>query len=56
MNMIEELKAWADKWEVGYSVSDIDGNVQIRFDSITWSDPIFSYNKETGRYVWYGGD
>jgi hypothetical protein len=56
MNMVEELKAWADKWNIPYDRAEDDICIRIWFDSVTSSDPIFSYHKPTGSYAWYGGD
>jgi hypothetical protein len=33
--MFEELKAWADKWNILYAWSEDDECVKIRFDSVT---------------------
>ena len=58
MNMFEELKAWADKWNIPYTISEysIPDCIDIDFDSQTSVEPTFSYNKRTGDYAWYGGD
>ena len=58
MKMYEELKAWANKWGVKYKEGTPDksfGCNVIEFESITYDDAAFSYNPETGDYVWYGG-
>ena len=56
MEKFEELKAWADKWDIPYEISEYEDCLYIAFDSITWCDAMFSCNKKTGDYVWYGGD
>ena len=56
MNMLEELKAWADKWNIPHAWSEDDECVRIWFDSATSEDPMFSYHKSTGSHAWYGGD
>ena len=56
MNMFEELKAWADRWGLSYEVREDEELAKIYFEGITYSDPFFSYNKNTGDYLWYGGD
>lgn len=56
MNMFEELKAWADKWNVQYTIREYGQMVYIEFDAQTYGIPQFSYNKETGDFLWYGGD
>lgn len=56
MDMFEELKAWADKWNVQYCVSENESCSDIYFVSQTYFNPVFSYNKETGDFAWYGGD
>lgn len=56
MDKFEELKAWAEKWNISYSIKDCGTHMEILFDSQTYCDPIFSCNKETGDYIWYGGD
>lgn len=56
MNMFEELKAWAEKWNIPHKVVEGDCCDEIYFDSCTYCDPLLSYNKETGDYCWYGGD
>ena len=56
MNMFEELKAWADKWKVPYSIREYDQMIYIDFDTQTYGIPCFSYNKVTGDFTWYGGD
>jgi hypothetical protein len=54
--IFEELKAWADKWNVKYRIHESETCIYIFFDSISHEDPTFSYNKKTGNYTWYGGD
>lgn len=56
MNVFEELKAWADKWNVKYTTRNCGTAVYIEFDAQTYGIPQFSYNKETGDFLWYGGD
>ena len=61
MNMFEELRAWADKWKVPYSVRKYEQEnygqvIYIDFDTETYGVPRFSYNTETGNFAWYGGD
>jgi hypothetical protein len=56
MNMIEELKAWADKWNIPYAWIEDDERIRIWFDSVTKGEPMFSYHKSTGSHAWYGGD
>jgi hypothetical protein len=56
MNMFEELKVWADKWKVPYKIREHSNMVYIEFDAQTYGIPQFSYNKETGDFLWYGGD
>ena len=56
MNMFEELKAWADKWNVQYIIREYGQMVYIEFEAQTYGIPQFSYNKETGDFLWYGGD
>lgn len=56
MNMFDELKAWADKWNIQYTIRDYGSIVYIEFDTQTYGIPQFSYNRETGSYLWYGGD
>ena len=56
MDMFEELKAWAEKWNVPYAIKEDDECIRIGFDSVTYEDPMFSYHKPTGRFAWYGGD
>lgn len=59
MNKYEELKAWADKWGIAYTehfADDKNPVNQLYFESITWNDPVFSYNPETDQHIWYGGD
>ena len=56
MNMYEELKAWAEKWNVPHQIVEDDNCVAISFDSITYYDATLNYNKKTGDYTWYGGD
>ncbi len=54
--MIEELLAWADKHNVSYQVEEGAEVIQVYFESMTYNDATFSYNKKTGDYCWYGGD
>ena len=56
MNMLEELKAWADKWNIPHAWGEDDECARIWFDSVTSEDPMFSYHKPTGSHAWYGGD
>lgn len=56
MNIFEELKTWADKWKVQYTIRDYGTTVYIDFDTQTYGIPSFSYNKNTGDFIWYGGD
>ena len=56
MNMFEELLAWADKWNIGYTVEEDHVYVTIIFDSPDSMKPAFVYDKETGQPLWYGGD
>jgi hypothetical protein len=56
MNMFEELKAWADKWNVSYTMKEDEDKINIYFESASWSDATFSYYKDTGLFIWYGGD
>ncbi len=56
MNVFEELKAWADKWGMQYTIRERGQVVNIYFDTQTYGIPQFSYNKETGDFLWYGGD
>ena len=56
MNMFEELKAWADKWNVGYTAEEDHTYVTIIFNSPDSMKPAFVYGKETGEFIWYGGD
>lgn len=56
MNMFEELKAWAEKWNVTHTITENSKCIEIMFDSATYSNPMLSYNKETGNYTWYGGE
>ncbi len=57
-NMYEELKAWADKWGIPYTIEeDPDGPVcDISFGGPCYFDATFSYNKKDKTYIWYGGD
>ena len=56
MKMINELKAWADKWKVPYEVDEFDELIYIKFKSCTWSEAQIEFNKKTGQFTWYGGD
>lgn len=59
MNMYEELKAWADKWEIPYTetlADDKRATNSLVFESATDLPAEFSYNPNTGDYAWYGGD
>ena len=55
MNMFEELKAWADKYNVKHTIRDYGNLVYIEFDAQSYGITQFSYNKETGDLQWYGG-
>ena len=48
MNIFDELKAWADKWNIQYTIRDYGSMVYIEFDTQTYGIPQFSYNRETG--------
>lgn len=54
--MFEELKAWAEKWDISHTITEDNDCIRISFDSDTWEDPMFSYHKPTGSHAWYGGD
>ena len=54
--MFEELKAWAEKWNVPHKIFEREGWKEISFDSITYDDATLSVNTETGEFTWYGGD
>ena len=56
MDMLEDLKLWADRWKVPYTIQECGKIVCIDFASVTSLDATFSYNTETGNFVWYGGD
>ena len=56
LNMFEELKAWAEKWNVPHQIIEREGWKKITFDSITYYDAILSVNTKTGEFTWYGGD
>ena len=56
-NMFNELKAWAEKWNIPHKIYRNDEDIEeISFDSITYYDATLSYNKKTGDFTWYGGD
>ena len=46
MEKFEELKAWADKWNISYEIQEYEDCFYIAFDSITWGDAMFSCNKK----------
>ena len=54
--MFEELKAWAEKWNIPHEIVERDGWKEISFDSITCYDATLSVNTKTGEFTWYGGD
>ena len=56
MNMVEELKAWADKWNIPYREGENEIFTTISFISAIDMDAMFCVHKETGHGVWYGGD
>ena len=55
-NMFNELKAWAEKWNIPHEIHENDDGAEISFESITYYDATLSYNKKTGDFTWYGGD
>jgi len=55
-NMFDELKAWAEKWNVPHKVQEDDDWGAIYFESVTYYDATLDYHKKTGDYTWYGGD
>ena len=56
MNMFVELQLWAAKWKVPYYIKEQGQMLYLYFTSQSYSDPVFVYNKETGDFVWQGGD
>ena len=59
MNMYEELKAWADKWGVKYTVSEPTEQwpyYVIAFDCCDYQEPTFHYNPKDGWNFWHGGE
>lgn len=59
--MYEELKAWADKWNIVYTEENYNGELCIRFDGEIFTDATygkgkisFEYNSKTGGYEWSG--
>ena len=56
MNMFEELVTWANKWNVGYKIEEDPFYITIVFNSPDCAKPAFVYGKETGEFIWYGGD
>lgn len=56
INMFEELVAWANKWNVGYTVEEDSIYITIIFNGPDSMKPSFVYSKETGEFLWYGGD
>ena len=56
MNTFEDLMAWIKKWNVGYKKEEDSTYITIIFNSPDSMKPAFVYNKETGEFIWYGGD
>ena len=56
MSMFEELKAWADKWNVAYTTEDDHVYDTIVFNGPNYFNAAFVYNRDTGEYEWLGGD
>lgn len=56
MDMFEELRAWAEKWNIPHAITEDEECIRIGFDSVTYEDPMFSYNKTADSFAWYGGD
>ena len=56
MEKLNELKAWANKWGIPYREEENENFVEIYFVGQSYTDAMFSVNKETGSCAWYGGD
>lgn len=56
MEVIKELIAWADKWNISYELIDRGEMVYVEFESCTWSNAQIAFNRKTGSVAWYGGD
>ena len=55
MEKVNELKAWADKWNIPYKEEDSEMFITISFISATDMDAMFCVYKESGNGAWYGG-
>jgi hypothetical protein len=59
--MYEELKAWADKWNIAYTEENYNGELCIKFDGKIFTNATygegkvsFEYNSKSGRFKWSG--